>query len=53
VIIHEDSERGCWWVEAREGGPEGRSRWLGADTEPEAVALAGELMRDSDGWRVL
>lgn len=53
VIIHEDPERGCWWVEAREGGPEGRSRWLGTDTEPEASSLAAELMRDSDGWRVL
>jgi hypothetical protein len=51
VFIHVDGD--MWMVELREGGREGRSRWLDARDEDAALNIARDLMIGSDGWREL
>ena len=41
---------GHWWVEAREGGPEGRSLWREYPDEPAAIACVHS--RVGSGLRV-
>lgn len=40
-----------WYVEAREGGSEGRSRWWEFDGEDEALELVRALMAGDEDWR--
>jgi hypothetical protein len=49
VIVYEDGAR--WWVEAREGGAEGRSRWLECADEDAALDAVRDLLAGTDGWR--
>jgi hypothetical protein len=51
VLIHVDGD--AWLVEARDGGAEGRSRFLDAENEDAAVEIARDLMIGSDGWQEL
>jgi hypothetical protein len=52
ILVSEDA--GQWLVEAREGGAEGRSRWLEL-AEDQVLACVNDLMATSgsDGWREL
>lgn len=50
VLIHYQPEK--WQVEAREGGPEGKTRKIAADNEAEALKIADRFMElGGDGWR--
>jgi hypothetical protein len=49
VMLWEDG--GVWWVEAREGGPEGRSRWIEHETEEAALETVRILIAGMDRWR--
>lgn len=51
IFIRVDGD--MWLVELREGGGEGRSRFLDADDEDGALEVARDLMIGSDGWREL
>ena len=49
LLLYEDG--GQWWVQAREGGAEGRSRWLDFPDEDRAVDCVRALMTGTDRWR--
>jgi hypothetical protein len=49
ILVSEDA--GHWLVEAREGGAEGRSRWLECDSEVAALDVVRDLMSDEEGWK--
>jgi hypothetical protein len=49
VLLYEDG--GQWWVQAREGGAEGRSRWLDFADEEQALDCVRALMTGTDRWR--
>jgi hypothetical protein len=49
ILLFEDG--GQWWVEAREGGPDGHSRWFELPDEDRALDCARDLMAGRDGWR--
>jgi len=49
VLLYEDG--GVWWVEAREGGVEGRSRWLEYQDEDAALDAVRALVAGVDRWR--
>jgi len=51
ILVFEDG--GAWWIEARDGGVEGRSRWLQVADEDAALDVTRDLMSDSEGWREL
>jgi hypothetical protein len=53
ILLSEDG--GAWWVEAREGGAEGRSRWFELPNEDLALDCARDLMNVSQlgDWREL
>ncbi len=51
VVLYADG--GQWLIEAREGGVEGRSRWLECPDEDGALDLVRELLAGEDGWREL
>jgi hypothetical protein len=51
ILLFEDGGR--WWVEARDGGSDGTSRWFEAGDEDRALDVVRDLMSDSDGWREL
>ena len=51
ILVYEDG--GQWWVEAREGGVEGRCRWLECVDEDAALDVVRGLMAGTDGWREL
>ncbi|HET6211570.1 MAG TPA: hypothetical protein VFE14_01725 [Micromonosporaceae bacterium] len=51
VYLRVDGDR--WFVEAREGGSEGRSRWWELDSEDEALEVIRTLLAGSDDWRDL
>jgi hypothetical protein len=53
VLLFEDG--GQWWVEAREGGSEGPSRWFELPDEDMAFDCARDLISASgfDGWTEL
>jgi hypothetical protein len=43
----------AWLVELRKGGADGRSRFIDADSEDNALDIARDLMIGTDGWREL
>jgi hypothetical protein len=49
VYLRVDADR--WYVEAREGGSEGRSRWWELDNEDQAMDVVRALLDDQDDWR--
>ena len=49
VLIYEDA--GQWWIEAREGGAEGRSLWRDYPAEDAAMDCVHGLIAGSDRWR--
>jgi hypothetical protein len=51
IKIYNDGD--VWYVEARQGGGEGRSRWWQPPTEDAVLDLVRDLMSDHDGWREL
>ena len=51
ILVYEDGGR--WWIEAREGGADGRSRWLECADEDAVLDIARDLMSGTDGWREL
>jgi hypothetical protein len=51
VLVFEDGGR--WWVEAREGGVEGRSRWLECADQDGADDYVRILLAGRDDWREL
>jgi hypothetical protein len=51
VFVYEDG--GQWLIEAREGGADGRSRWLECADEDAALDMVRDLMAGTDGWREL
>jgi hypothetical protein len=61
VLMFEDGDDngGHWWVEARSGGTDGRSRWWELPDEGLALELARDLMSGdsptdvNDDWREL
>jgi hypothetical protein len=50
VIIHHEEK---WYVEAREGGPEGRSKFYPANDADDALSQAERFIKTPDGakWR--
>jgi hypothetical protein len=42
-----------WWVEAREGGAEGRSRWFEFADEDAAADCVRMLVAGTERWREL
>jgi hypothetical protein len=51
VLMFEDG--GVWWVEIREGGMEGRSRWFELPNGDTALDCARDMITASgfeDGW---
>jgi hypothetical protein len=51
VMVYEDG--GTWWVEAREGGAEGRSRWFEFRDENGATDCVRALIAGDERWREL
>jgi hypothetical protein len=51
VLLYEDG--GAWWVEAREGGAEGRSRWFEFADEDAATDCVRMLIAGTERWREL
>jgi hypothetical protein len=53
IYVYEDG--GTWWVEAREGGSEGNSRWYELPDADRALDLTRDLITASrmDGWKEL
>jgi hypothetical protein len=51
ILVFEDAGR--WMVEARDGGPEGRSRLFELPDEDAMLDLVRDLMSDSGDWREL
>lgn len=51
VYLYEDGGR--WWVEAREGGAEGRSRWDDFTDEDAALARVLVLLDQPGQWTEL
>jgi hypothetical protein len=53
ILVFEDG--GVWWVEAREGGVEGTSRWFELHGEDQVLDCVRDLITasDFDGWREL
>jgi hypothetical protein len=51
VLVRVDGD--VWLVELRNGGVDGRSRFLDADSEDNAFDIARDLMIGTDGWREL
>jgi hypothetical protein len=51
IFIHVDGD--AWMVEARDGGADGRHRFLDDETEAAALDIARDLMMSSNGWREL
>jgi hypothetical protein len=49
VLLYED--RGTWWVEAREGGTEGHSRWFEFAAEDAAMDCVRALVAGNERWR--
>jgi hypothetical protein len=49
VLLYEDG--GQWWVEAREGGSEGRSLWREYPDEDIAMDCVRGLIEGTDRWR--
>jgi hypothetical protein len=49
VLLYE--EGGVWWVEARQGGAEGRSRWLAHIDEDSALDTVRRLTSGPERWR--
>ena len=49
VYLYEDA--GKWWVEAREGGAEGRSRWYDYPDEMDALGCVNGLLAQPGEWR--
>jgi hypothetical protein len=49
VEIHHVPE--SWTVEAREGGPEGKSQRWRAASQDQAQQIADQLMRSDERWR--
>jgi hypothetical protein len=51
ILLYEDA--GQWWIEARHGGSDGRTRWLECAGEDAALNAVRDLMIGTDGWREL
>jgi hypothetical protein len=51
VVLYEDGGR--WWIEVREGGVEGRSRWLECGDEDAALDRVRVLLAGEEEWREL
>jgi hypothetical protein len=51
VYLYEDGGR--WWVETREGGAEGRSRWFEHADEDAALDQVRTLLDGPGTWRPL
>jgi hypothetical protein len=51
VFVRVDGD--VWIVERRDGGADGRSRFIDADDEDSALDIARDLMIGGDGWREL
>jgi hypothetical protein len=51
IYVYEDG--GQWWVESREGGSDGRTRWIECADEDETLDVLRGLMARTDGWREL
>jgi hypothetical protein len=53
ILLSEDA--GIWWVEAREGGAEGRSRWFELPNEDLALDCVRDMISMShfNDWREL
>jgi hypothetical protein len=51
IFVRVDGD--MWLVELREGGAEGRSRFIDTDDEDAALDVARDLMIGADGWREL
>ena len=51
ILVYEDG--GQWWIEDREGGADGRSRWLECPDEDSALGVVQGLMVAGDDWREL
>ena len=53
ILLFEDG--GIWWVEAREGGSEGKSRWFELPDQDMAEDCVRDLITASemDGWKEL
>ena len=51
VLLYEDG--GVWWVEAREGGAEGRSRWFEFGDDDHAMDCVHALIAGTERWREL
>lgn len=49
VYVRADGDR--WFVEARSGGSEGRSRWWELDSEDQALDLVRDLLAGGEDWR--
>jgi hypothetical protein len=49
--VYEDG--GHWWIEVREGGADGRSRWLEVAGPDAALDAVRDQMSGTDGWRDL
>jgi hypothetical protein len=51
LLVYVDGEQ--WWVEVRDGGAEGRVRWLECVSADAAFDLVRDLMSGTDGWAEL
>jgi hypothetical protein len=51
VLLFADGGR--WWVEARDGGADGRSRWYELAGEDPALDCVRDLLAGTDDWREL
>ncbi len=51
LLVYVDGEQ--WWVEVRDGGVEGRVRWLECGSADAALDLVRDLMSGTDGWTEL
>jgi hypothetical protein len=49
ILLYEDG--GVWWLETREGGVEGRSRWAEFHTEEAACDAVRPMIEGPDRWR--
>ena len=49
ILLYEDG--GVWWLEAREGRVEGRSRWSEFRTEEAACDVVRTMIEGPDRWR--
>jgi len=49
IYLRVDGDR--WFVQAREGGSDGRSRWWELAGEDEALELVQALMAGEEDWR--